>query len=165
MGKEEYRLTALYGLREKAKEEAERILAQAMRALKEEQTRLEEMQAELERMIASRKAKAKEYAEKQMRGEMSAQAMISAQSYLERLKEQEQAQERTIEGQQRVIEQREKEVDRARQGLAEATQELKALEKHKEKWEKEQKRKRQLKEEELLDELAQTIHLGKTREN
>ena len=56
-------------------------------------------------------------------------------------------------------------MSRARQGLAEASQELKALEKHKEKWEKEQKRKKQLKEEELLDELAQTIHLGKTREN
>ncbi|SVD68525.1 uncharacterized protein METZ01_LOCUS421379, partial [marine metagenome] len=115
MAKEEYRLNALYGLRERTKEEAERVLAQAMRALKEEQTRLEEMEAELERMIASRKAKAKEYAEKQMRGEMSAQAMISAQSYLERLKEQEEAQKRTIEGQHRVIEQREKDVARCRQ--------------------------------------------------
>ena len=121
MAKEEYRLNVLYDLREKAKEEAERILAQAMRLLKEEQDRLAEMEAELERMIASRKARAKDYAEKQMRGEMSAQSMISAQSFLERLKEQEQAQERTIDGQKRVIEEREGQVAKARQGLAEAT--------------------------------------------
>ena len=52
------------------------------------------MQAELRRMIASREAKSRDYAEKQMRGEMSAQAMIGAQAYIERMKELEEGQER-----------------------------------------------------------------------
>ena len=162
--KEQYRLQTLLGLREQAKNEAERHLGECLALLKKEKERLTDMEQELEKMIAKRQARMRDYSEKQMRGEMSAQSVISANSYIERLKEQEEAQKEAIEGQKEVVAAREEDVRDAREKLTVATQDLKALEKHKEKWEKKIKREKQLKEEEALDELAQTIYLNKERE-
>ena len=72
-------------------------------------------------------------------------------------------QKNAIESQKGVVSQREEEVSEARQSLLEATQDLKALEKHREKWEKKVQREINLKEEDALDELAQTIFLNKDK--
>ena len=160
----DYRLQTLLGLREKAKDEAERHLGDCVRILKEEQERLADMEAELRRMVASREAKSRDYAEKQMRGEMSAQAMIGAQAYIERMKELEEGQERAIDGQKQVVENKKGDVEQARGLLVEANQELKALEKHKEKWAEKIKKEQQTKEEAELDELAQTMYLGRNKD-
>ena len=160
----EYRLETLLGLREKAKSEAERHLGDCLRILKEEEERLTQMEAELKRMVASREAKSRDYAEKQMRGEMSAQAMIGAQAYIERMKELEEGQKRAIDGQERVVDNKKQDVDQARILLVEANQELKALEKHKEKWAEKVKTERITKEEAELDELAQTMYLGRDKD-
>jgi flagellar export protein FliJ len=93
-----------------------------------------------------------------MRGEMSAQSVVGANVYIERLKEQEEAQKTAIEGQRGVVRQRQDDVDGARQDLVLATQEVKALEKHREKWEEEVKKERQMREENRMDEIAQAIH-------
>jgi flagellar export protein FliJ len=161
--KPQYRLKTLLGLREKEKTRTERVLGECMAALKKEEDRLTEMEEELERMVARREAKRREYAEKQMRGDMSAQAMVAGNVYIERMKELEDVQQDAINGQKQVVTQREEEVEAARETLKVATQELKALEKHREKWEKQVKREQQLKEEDELDELAQTIFLSKNR--
>lgn len=163
MEKQDYRLQALLGIRERKKEEAERALGAALQALKKEQDRLREMEAELERMIAKRKAKMREYAEKSMRGEMSAQDVVGANVFIDRLKEQEEAQKNTIEGQKAVIAQKQEEVSQARKAVVDATQELKALEKHKEKWVAQVKKEREAKEEEAMDDIAQAIYLGQKR--
>ena len=162
--KEQYRLQTLLGLREQTKNDAERYLGECLAALQREKERLAAMEKELEQMIAKRQARMRDYSEKQMRGEMSAQSVISANSYIERLKEQEEAQKDAIEGQKEVVSGREEDVRDAREKLTVATQDLKALEKHKEKWEKKIKREKQMKEEEALDELAQTIFLNKDRD-
>lgn len=162
--KQTYRLQALVEIRERAKEQAEQHLGQCMQELKAEQERQREMEKELERMIARREAKKREYAEKAMRGEMAAQGAITANLYIERLKEQEALQENAIEGQKNVVAQKEDAVQAARQELVTATQELKALEKHKEKWAEEIKKELEAKEAEALDEIAQTVFLGRQRE-
>lgn len=154
----EYRLETLLGLREKKKEEAERHLGECLAALKVEQDRLAEMEAELDRMIAKREAKKREYAEKQMRGELSAQGAIAANVFIERLKEQEEAQRNAIEGQHSVVSQKQQDVDGAREDLARATQDMKALEKHKEKWQDQVKKEIQQKEDEALDDIAQSLY-------
>jgi len=159
--KEEYRLQTLLQLRERKKESAEQYLAQCLKALHDEQQRQREMEEELERMVAKREAKTREYSEKAMAGEMSAQAVTSASVYIDRLKEQEEAQQNTIEGQKAVVAQRQEDVQGARGDLTTAMQELKALEKHREKWEEGVKRKLQTKQEEAMDEIAQAIFLGR----
>ena len=159
----DYRLATLLKLRERKKEEAERYLATCLSALREEQKRLQEMEEELDRMVARRKAKMREYAEKSMRGEMSAQSVVGANVYIERLKDQEEAQESAIEGQKGVIRQRQDDVDGARSDLVDASQELQALEKHREKWAEKVRKEREAREENRMDELAQAIHRAKDR--
>ena len=161
--KPEYRLQTLLKIREHKKEEAETFLATCLRALKVEQDRLQQMLDELERMIAKRKEKTREYAEKTMRGEMSAQDAVGANVYLDHLKALEQAQKDAIVGQRAVVRQKEEDVSGARTALVKANQELKALEKHREKWEAKLKKEEETKQEEMQDEIAQTIFMNKDK--
>ncbi|MBI5508836.1 MAG: hypothetical protein HY903_08795 [Deltaproteobacteria bacterium] len=161
--KPEYRLAALLKIRERKKEAAEHYLAECMKKLKAEVDRLKQMEEELERMIARRKAKAREYAEKTMRGEMSAQDAVSANLFIDRLKELEEAQKNAIEGQKAVVAQREEDVKGARSDLVKAEQELKALEKHKEKWLEQVKKEAEAKQEEIQDEVAQRIFMDQEK--
>lgn len=160
----EYRLQTLLGMKERAKEDAERYLGECLAVLRAEQERQRDMEKELERMIAKRESKRREYSEKQMRGEMDARGAVSANLFIERLKEQEEMQANAIEGQKVVVAQKEEDVNAAREALILANQELKALEKHKEKWQEQVKKEIENKEAEALDEIAQTIYLGQRRD-
>ena len=157
MAKPVYRLAALLEVRERKKEEAERYLGECLMALKQEKDRLADLEKELERMKADREARKREYSEKMMRGEMSAQEAIGANQFIERLKEKEELKKDEIESQKKVVRQREQDVEGARQDVMKATQELKTLEKHKEKLEDAWKKEQATKEEDMLDELGQTI--------
>ena len=161
--KPDYRLQALLDLRERKKEEAEKALGEALAAHKRELAKQKEMQAELARMAAKREQRKREYAEKAMRGEMSAQDVVTANTYIDRLKEQEEAQKNAIEGQKAIVAQKQQEVDAARVALTKAMQDQKALEKHKEKFVEDWKKEVQAKEEEAMDELAQSIFMRKDR--
>lgn len=158
---EKYRLQTLLGIRERKKEEAEQHLGKCIQALKTEQDRLLAMEKELEQMVQRRESKKREYAEKAMRGEMSAQSAISANVYIDRLKEMEDTQRTAIEGQKATVAEKQQAVDGARAALVTANQEMKALEKHKEKWQQQRKKEVEAKQDEAMDELAQTIFLNK----
>ncbi len=154
-----YRLKTLLEVRERKKEAAEQRLAVCLKALHDEKEKLKVMELELERMIAKREKRLRDYLEKAMKGEISAMEAINQDVYTKRLKELERVQMDAIEGQKGVIRQRQEDVETARQELVAANQELKALEKHKENWIKQVKKEQDAKEENTLDELAQTIYL------
>jgi flagellar export protein FliJ len=154
-----YRLQTLLEIRERKKEAAERELSRTMHELKLAQDKQAEMELELERMKAKREERRRDYMQKAMKGEIAAQEAVNINKYIERLKEQELLQIDAIDGQKAVVAQREEDVKVARQALVVATQELKALEKHKEKWIEEVKKEWAAKEEEAMDEIAQTIFL------
>jgi len=125
--KEQYRLEALVGIRERTKEEKERELGAALELLRLEQERLDSLRAELLAMQDDRKQRSRDYSEKQMRGEMSAQEVISANDYIRRMMEKEERQRETIAAQVDVVEDRRVDSERAREALVVANQELKAL--------------------------------------
>jgi flagellar export protein FliJ len=152
-----YRLQTLLEVRERKKEAAEQHLGTCMVALRREQDKLTAMNLELTRMVAKRETRRREFLEKAMQGDVSALDAINNNKYLERLKELETMQKEAIEGQKSVVAQRQDDVERARQELIVANQELKALEKHKEKWADEVKKARASREEDTMDELAQTV--------
>lgn len=154
-----YRLQTLLELRERKKEEAERELSRTMAELKAAQDKQAAMELELERMVAKREARRRDYMERAMKGEIAAMEAVNINKYIERLKEQEALQQDAIDGQKAVVAQREEDVDVARKALIKANQELKALEKHKEKWLEEVKKEIAAKEEQVMDELAQSIYL------
>jgi flagellar biosynthesis chaperone FliJ len=80
------------------------------------------------------------------------------------MKEAEKIHKKTIEGQKAVVQQKENDVQTARQEVIVATQELKAMQKHKEKWLDMLKKEKEVKEDETLDELAQSIYLDQHKE-
>lgn len=152
-----YRLQALLGIRERAEEQAKEVFANASNALAREKKTLQELEDELQRMIDDRKRRREEYSQKLASGEMKVTDQSSAYRYIERLKEREAEQQAKIDGQREQVREAEKVLKRAQDALILATQDLKALQKHKEKWWEEVKKERAIREEDNLDEIAQTI--------
>jgi flagellar export protein FliJ len=153
-----YRLQALLGIRERAESEAKQVFADAQAILREQEDLLKSYEQELENMIADRLRRREEYSQKLASGEMKISDQSSAYRYIDRLKEKETDQKYKIEGQKESVRQAEMEVKRAQDALIIASQELKALLKHKEKWAAEIKKKRDQREADEMDEIGQTIH-------
>lgn len=152
-----YRLQALLGIRERAEEAAKEVFANAMNALAKEKQTLQDMEDELVRMIEDRKRRREEYSQKLASGEMKVTDQSAAYRFIERLKEREAEQAARIDGQKEAVREAEKVLKRAQDALVLATQDLKALQKHKEKWAEEVKRDRMMREEDMMDEIGQTI--------
>lgn len=158
-----YRLQTLLEMRQRAEEEAKNVFAKAMAQLNEEKRIQKEMEDELQRMIEDRKRRRQEYADKLASGEMKITDQASAYRFIDRMKEMEQEQQGRIDGQRENVREAEKVLKRAQDALIQATQDLKALEKHKEKWADEVRREMALKEEDMLDEIGQTIFSQQNR--
>ena len=158
-----YRLQTLLEIRERAEEEAKNVFAHAMAQLNEEKRIQQEMEDELQRMIEERKRRRKEYADKLASGEMKITDQASAYRFIDRMKEMEQEQQGRIDGQRENVREAEKVLKRAQDALIQATQDLKALQKHKEKWAEEVRKEMALKEEDMLDEIGQTIFSQNSR--
>lgn len=160
----DYRLQTLFEMREKKKKEAEDDYGTAMKEKVAEEKKLEEMKQELVKMQHAREAKRVEYAERAARGEYNVQQIQANQRHLERMKEKEGAYKMEIEKQKDAVKAAERVVEEKKEAMIAATQDYKALEKHKEKWKDEVKREMALKEEDQMDDLAQTIFLKRQRE-
>ena len=160
-----YRLQALLEIRERAEEEAKDAFARATQALRDEEQALKDLEDELQRMIDDRLRRREEYARKLASGEMKITDQTAAYRFIDRMKDAEQEQRGKIDGQRENVREAEKHLRRAQEALVQATQDLKALEKHKEKWAEELKKQRQMREEETLDEIAQVIFQQQQRKN
>lgn len=158
-----YRLQALLQIRERAEQEAKEEFARAAAHLRQEEARLQHEKDELERMIEDRKRRRAEYANKLATGEMKITEQSAAYRYIDRLKELEAEQRGKIDAHKEMVHEAEKAMKRAQDELVIATQELKALTKHKESWETKLKKERELKEENALDEIGQTIYQQRLR--
>jgi flagellar biosynthesis chaperone FliJ len=159
----EYPLKTLKEIKERKQEETEKHWSACKQAREKEEKHLEKLQEELRRMIERRELKRREYADKQMRGEHNGQLAASANTYIDRLKEDEALQKERIENQKLTVEEKTKVEKEAMEAMVAATQDVKALEKHKEKWLVQIKRDAQIKEEETLDDLAQSIFERKSK--
>ncbi len=157
----DYRLKALLSVREYKEEAAKRYLGECLTALKEAEDEQKKLEKELERMIGNREEKRKEFSEKVMKGEMSAQEAIAADKYIERLKEMEEKKRDDIKAQKRVVRRKRQDVEGARADLLVANRDLKTLEKHKDKWQKKTAKELLTKQEDALEDTAQGIYLGK----
>lgn len=152
-----YRLQALLGIKERAEQDAKDVFGRAQAALRDQEKLLADMEAELQRMIEDRERRREDYSRKLASGEMKVTDQSSAYRFIERLKEKEAEQKYAIEGQRENVRNAEKEVKKAQDALIAATQDLKAIQKHKEKWAEEVRKDRQQKEEDAMDEIGQVI--------
>lgn len=159
-----YRLQALFDIREKAKDEAEEHYAEKKKAVAKEQKKLDDMKQQLRDMAAMREQKKLEYVEKMRAGELNVNQIQGNDRHIEKLKQEEQAFGVEIQRQGERVNEAQAEADEALEAMVLATQELKALEKHKEKWIKQIKREQTLKEEDQADDIAQAQYFQRMRE-
>jgi len=151
-----YRLQTLYEVREHAKKNAFDAYIRAKHQTQiEEQTYLR-MKNMLKDMIALRERKRFEYSNAVETGSQTVDKMNVAGMHLKSLKEKEEAYQLRIDKQKLVLDKAKSEEQLAQDFLVKTTQELKALEKHKEKWAKERQKDLDKREAETADDVAQT---------
>ncbi len=156
-----YRLQVLFELREKAKLEAEEVYAEKKKLVIVEQLKLDEMKQTLKDMVQRRQDRKADYSERTRGGEYTIAQIQGNDRHIEKMKQQEAAYQVEIDRQQERLVEAERVVEEAMALVVKATQDFKALEKHKEKWQKQVKRELMLKEEETVDEIAQAQYFKK----
>ena len=165
MGMPAYRLQTVLEMRERAEEEAKQAFAEALQALAAAERELKRMQEDLERRKKERAQKVAEYLQKCLQSGSAANAMQNMNRYENRLRDEEAQCALEIEKQHAVVADRQAEADAKRAAFTEATKEKKAIEKHKEKWEKQVKTERQAREEANQEEIGNALHLARQKDD
>ncbi|HZH74624.1 MAG TPA: flagellar assembly protein FliH [Archangium sp.] len=158
-----YRLQVLLEMRERAKEEAENAFSDAVKALEKEKAELKRLEEDLARRKAERKQKVKEYLDQVMAKGAGIKGLTMMNRYEERLKDEEAQVALEIERQKEAIKVAERLVEQRRREMAEAAKELKAIEKHKETFQKQIRAERQAREELNQEEIGNTLFLMRQR--
>ncbi len=150
-----YRLQVLFEMREKAKVEAEELYAEKKKLVVVEQKKLDDMKQTLKDMIQKRADRKADYAERTRRGEYTVNQIQANDRHIDKMKQQEAAYQVEIDRQQERVVEAERVAEEAMGLVVKATQDYKALEKHKEKWAKQVKRELMMKEEDAVEDIAQ----------
>ena len=159
----QYRLETLLEIRSRAKEEAEQAFSASIKALEKEKKEPQRLEAELERRKAERKQKVMAYLNEVMAKGAGINGMNMMSRFEQRLKDEEAQVALDIERQKEAIKVAEKLVEQRRREMAEAAMELKAIEKHKETWQKQLRAEHQAKEELNQEEIGNTLFLMRQR--
>jgi flagellar export protein FliJ len=158
-----YRLETLLEMRARAKEEAEQAFSAAIKALEKEKAELKRLEEDLARRKAERKAKVMAYLNEVMAKGAGVNGMNMMGRFEQRLKDEEAQVALDIERQREAVKVAERTVEQRRAQMAEAAKELKAIEKHKENWQKQIKHERQQREELTQEEIGSALFLARQR--
>jgi len=158
-----YRLQVLFGLREKDKDEAEKVYAKKMALVQKEKKTHDDMKEQAREMVRHRQAKKIENSDKMAAGELNINQIKGNDRHIERLKEQEAAYAVEIKRQVEVIQEAEQAAEKAKEEMLKANQDFKALEKHKEKWAKKVKREADMKEADEAEDIAQAQYFKRLK--
>jgi hypothetical protein len=126
-----------------------------------EQKKLDDMKQTLKDMVQKRADRKAEYAERTRRGEYTVNQIQGNDRHIDKMKQQEAAYQVEIDRQQERVVEAERVAEEAMALVVKATQDYKALEKHKEKWAKQVKRELMMKEEEAVEDIAQAQYFKK----
>ncbi|HZI14669.1 MAG TPA: flagellar assembly protein FliH [Myxococcus sp.] len=158
-----YRLQALQDIRARAKEEAEQAFSAAIKALEKEKAELQRLIEDLERRKRERKEKVAAYLKEVMAKGAGINGLNMMGRFEERLKDEEAQVALEIQRQQETVKVAERLVEQRRRQMADAAMELKAIEKHKENWQKQLKYERQQREELNQEEIGNALFLARQR--
>jgi len=157
MGGGKYRLQSVMDARERAKQEAARVVALRRSQLEEAEEELARRAAALEGCREQqREARAKMLAE----GERGAEArrLVQYRTHLSDLRAKGQELSESVAQQRLAVARAEREVEAALAGLAEASKEFSVVEKHREHWREDRRRDAARREQKLGDEIAATLN-------
>jgi hypothetical protein len=159
-----YPLQALLDLREQAKGEAERGLAAAVHALAQEEARRDEAAAALTQARAEREAQVQAHLSRTLSQGADAAALSLMGQHTMRLKDAELARSAALAAQEAAVSTAQGALQQRQAALVEAARELQLLEQHRERWEAERRRAREVREEQAQEEVAAARHLARRRE-
>ena len=158
-----YRLQTLLEIRERAEEAAKQAFSEASQALAKEQKELKRLEEDLERRKVERKAKVLAYLDEVMKKGAGAGGLTMMNRFEERLKDEEAQVALEIERQKEIIKVAEELVETRRVEMAAAATDVKAIEKHKDKWAKELRHERDQREEQNQEEIGSALFLARQR--
>jgi hypothetical protein len=158
-----YRLQTLLEIRARAKEAAEQVFSEAVREVARQEKEQQRLEQDLQDRKSSRKQKIDLYMQEIMARGTGVSGMSSMNRYEQRLKDEEAQVALEIERQKEVVKRAKKVMEEKRQEMAQAAMDLKAIEKHKENWQKAVKAERQAREELNQEEIGNALHLARTR--
>ena len=157
MKKKNYRLNTVVEVRRKGKEAASRKVLLRRAELDKEKLELKRRKLALENHRNDI-----DYAETRLSDELeqgvTASAVVSHRSYIEGLREMETEMTRALETQKESVLNAESDLESAIQTLTEASRELSVIEKHKEKWQTNEKKRVTKQEQKILDEISSILH-------
>ena len=159
----QYRLETLREMRARAEEAAKQAFSEAMQAKAKAEAEQKRLEDDLARRKVERKEKVAAYLDDVMRRGVGAGGMASLNRFEERLKDEEAEVALEIERQKEVVKEAIEFVEVKRHEMAEAAKELKAIEKHKENWQKQVKAERQQREELTQEEIGSALFQARQR--
>jgi hypothetical protein len=158
-----YRLQTLLEIRQRAKEAAEQAFSEAVREVTKQEKEQKRLEDDLVARKADRKRKVDLYLQEVMAKGTGVAGMNSMNRYEARLKDEEQQVALDIERQKEVVKRAQRVQEEKRLEMVQAAMDLKAIEKHKEKWQKEVKAARDAREELVQEEIGNALHLARSR--
>ncbi|MBI5545530.1 MAG: flagellar assembly protein FliH [Deltaproteobacteria bacterium] len=161
----QYRLETLLDLRKRAEEAAKNEFAEAQKALAAQKAELRRLTDDLAQRRADRKRKVDAYLKEMLSKGMGAMGVQGMGSYDKRLRAEEAEVEEQIEVQKERVAEAEDFAEQKRAALAEAAKEVKAIEKHKEKFLKQKKAEREAREDLAGEEIGNALFLARQRNN
>lgn len=158
-----YRLQTLLEIRLRAEEEAKQAFSAAVQEVAREQATQREMEEDLVRRKQERNAKVQAHLQEVMAKGAGIQALSTMGRYENRLKDEEAQLALDIERQKDVVREAQRKLELRRQEMAEAAMEVKAIEKHKDKWAKQVRSEREAREDLTQEEIGNALHLARMR--
>lgn len=160
----QYRLQTLFDIRERAKKDAEDAYAIEQKKVQAEQKKLDSLNEDLKQKVAFREQRRIDYAKEAAEHGATIEQMQAQGRHIDALKEKEALLKIEIEKQEQVLAQAKAIADEKLQVMLKATQEFKALEKHKEKWAQTVKKELEKKEEEAAEDIAQSQYFNRSKD-
>lgn len=157
MSAQKYRLQPVLDKREKKKKDAEKILADARAEVERQKQILKQREEDIEKAIQKKDKYTVDLRTKMDAG-METGKITAGKAYIEVLKQNVVTAQKKAEEQKKVVESAEKKVQAAVAGVAEATKEMKVIEKHKENWQDTERREAEEKEDKEQEEVAQSMY-------
>ena len=157
MKAKKYRLQTVLDIRNRAKDEAARIVALRYEQLANAEAELLNRQRSLQTCY-EKQTQAKTAMNAELDKGIQAKGVVSHRIFLKDLREQEIDLKAAVENQKTAVKRAEAEVEAAREKLVEAAKELKAIEVHKENWQTAERFQEKRRDQKISDEIGSILH-------
>jgi flagellar export protein FliJ len=157
MKAKKYRLETVLGIRNRAKDEAARLVALRLQQLQAAEEELARRQMKLQACY-ERQNQAQGAMHEELTKGIQARGILAHQNYLNDLRKLESELKTDVEKQIQTVTKAEKELEAAREKLVESARELKSIEVHKANWQAFEQKQQTRRDQKISDEIGAILH-------